>query len=70
MRPTEEAHDSFNMAIFEANKITRGSANDPIAAAVVQIALGLSSMNDGLRATYILLEQIKKEFDAIKAGRA
>jgi len=33
MRPTEEAHDWFNMAIFEANKISRGSANDPIAAA-------------------------------------
>jgi hypothetical protein len=70
MRPTEEAHDSFNMAIFEANKIKRGPASDPIAAAVVQIALGLSSMNDGLRATYILLEQLKKEVDAIKANRS
>jgi hypothetical protein len=64
-RPTEEAADNYNLAsqfASLAEQATFGTTNknaNALANAVKHLAKGLQGTNTGLRATYILLEEIK-----------
>jgi hypothetical protein len=69
-RPTEEANFKFKKAYGFADKaggfyqVTRVNGSDEmgnryLASAVRELASGLQHLSDGLRATYILLEEVK-----------
>jgi hypothetical protein len=69
-RPTEQASFNFRKAYDFADKagafyqVTHASGNEEmgnrhLSSAVRELASGLQHLSDGLRATYILLEQIK-----------
>jgi uncharacterized coiled-coil protein SlyX len=59
MRPTEAAKVNFDMAIM----FSQGQAKTIMDINMVlnQLAQGLSSMNTGLRATYMKLEEIERQ---------
>ena len=69
-RPTEQANFKFKKAYDFADKaggfyqVTRANGNEEmgnryLSSAVRELASGLEHLSDGLRATYILLDEIK-----------
>jgi hypothetical protein len=69
-RPTQQANFNFKKAYDFADKagafyqVTHASGNEEmgnrnLASAVRELASGLQHLSDGLRATYLLLEEIK-----------
>ena len=73
MRPTELADFEFMQAIMIAGKILDDNSAPQyirdLALAIASLGGGLRQMSVGLRATYILLEQLKMQQDR-PAGRA
>jgi hypothetical protein len=69
-RPTQQANFNFKKAYDFADKagafyqITHASGNEEmgnrfLASAIRELASGLQHLSDGLRATYILLDEVK-----------
>jgi hypothetical protein len=75
MRPTAMASSDLDQAAragADAMKGENRQSGDSVVylgEGVAHIAMGLQSMNTGLRATYMLLEQIKKDLDELRARR-
>ena len=73
MRPTEMAEFMFRISGDSAQRVLNNpDQNDKIndlAAAVRDLAGGLQNMNTGLRATYILLEQVKQQQERARTAR-
>ena len=77
MRPSEIAHmdfESAGSAGMEAYKFANGGSGDKdsyeirMAQAVTSTAYGLDALATGLRATYILLEEINRKLDRLSRG--
>jgi hypothetical protein len=77
MRPSEIAQMDFESAGadgMEAYKFANGGASDKdsyevrMAQAVTSTAYGLNALATGLRATYILLEEINRKLDCLSCG--
>jgi hypothetical protein len=73
-RPTEEAKGRFGYADRAAtqasiayDQVSPANAdqvgNHSMAVAMAHLARGLNHLSDGLRATYILLEDVKQQLD-------
>jgi len=61
MKPTEMAQFCFNMASDYASRATDPAKHfSDLTFAVKKTAEGLSAMSIGLRATYMLLEEVKE----------
>jgi hypothetical protein len=63
-RPTAIAEDAFKFAMNELQQVkfnTTDEMNLHVRAALQNIAYGLGNLSKGLRATYILLEQVQKD---------
>ena len=73
MRPTELADFEFVQSILVAGRVLDDNAAPQyirdLALAIASLGGGLRQMSVGLRATYILLEQLKAEQDRPPAGR-
>jgi hypothetical protein len=71
-RPTEKANMSFEFAKNSANnfKLNKTIPADQqfMFTCLAKLAEGLQQMNTGLRATYILLEEVKAQLDRQNAG--
>lgn len=63
-KPTDSAKDLFIQAAYKL-ALRKGNVKDPIMAdlleAVRMIAVGLNDVSVGLRATYMLLEEVKRK---------
>lgn len=74
MRPTELADFEFVQAILVAGNVLDDNAAPKyirdLALAIASLGGGLRQMNVGLRATYILLEQVQAEQNRSPGGRA
>lgn len=75
-KPTEAAQHAFNygviaayqaVRIYDDKKLDQSVGDHSLAVAVHRIAKGLNEMAIGLRATYILLEQVERDVAALKA---
>ena len=72
-RPTEKANMSFEFAKNSANNFNRGTVpadQQFLFICLAKLAEGLQHMNTGIRATYILLEEVKAQLDRQNAGGA
>jgi hypothetical protein len=63
-RPTETAEDAFQFAMHELQQV-KTAMNDPVnmhlTAALSNMAFGLKNLSIGVRATYMLLEEVQKD---------
>jgi hypothetical protein len=61
--PTQEAEQSFTAVIHEISrsKSSDGELNFHLRVALMTMAAGLRSLSVGVRATYMLLEEVQKE---------
>ena len=76
MRPTDRAHQNFlgakttsSMAVNESNSSNLSMYDNLMAQPLGAIVDGLDDMATGMRATYILLEQIKDQLEKQRLGR-
>jgi hypothetical protein len=66
-RPTERAADYFSTAINKGYLAGTGKSVEHLGWAVNNMAAGLYQMNRGLRATYILLEEVNQRLKRLEA---
>jgi hypothetical protein len=63
-RPTEAAEDAFQFAMHELQQV-KTTADDQVdlhlRSALSNMAFGLKNLSVGLRATYMLLEEVQKD---------
>lgn len=73
MKPTEMADMMFkNSGNFAQRALENTNQQDKIndvAAAIRDLAAGMESVSTGLRATYMLLEQMKQQQERARMGR-
>lgn len=73
-RPTDKAFYAFEFAKNSANNFNRGKSvpadQQFMFIALAKMAEGLQHLSTGIRATYILLEEVKTQLDRQNAGGA
>ncbi len=66
-KPTEIAEDAFKFAMHELQQVkynTTEEVNLHVRSALSNMAWGLKNLSIGVRATYVLLEQVQRDLRA------